>query len=191
MEEILEYYRRLKEALDKGEVFEERNYNHSHNAMVMRLMLEASSDIYMYCGAMSIFRKCFYNKIRECNEIMGDEIEAIMRNTLSEYLENKKGKLNIILQKYKTEYLEDLIVEKEVFLKRAKISALPDLPYEGYKESVKQVNHFSYTKDRKISRWEIDMVKHEAMVYIGDDRKITDVPVKIFKSLSQGAVPVY
>lgn len=190
MEKLNEYYDRLKNALNSGVDFEERNFDRSHNAMVMRLMLENSEEIFMFCGEMSIFRKSFYDEIRKKSQEEGDRLEEMMRQALSNFLDKKKAKINIILQNYSTDYFDTLIVDKNRFLKNAKIYALPMLEYDGYKESVKQINHFSYTKDRRISRWEVDMTEHEANVAIGPNQEPTEIPMRIFNVLKKGALQI-
>lgn len=190
MSDIEKYYDKLKDALSKGKNYEDRNHNRSHNAMVMKLMLENSDEINMFCGEMSIFRKGFYDEIRIKHPEEGNLLETLMREALNEFFNKKKSLINIILQRYEVKYLDDLIVDKEIFLKHVKLSHLPELDYEGYRKSVKHVNHFSFTKDRKIARWEMNMDKHEAIVNIGKDKRPTKVPVRIFKILKRSAIPV-
>lgn len=180
----------LARAYDEGTSFFGRNSDHAHNAMVMKLMLEKSDSISMYCGEMSVFRKKFYDIIRQKDAETGNKIETLMAQALEAFCSKEKAEIKIILPHFDSSYLNDLIVDKNDFLRVAQIAALPTIPDAGFQESVRQLNHFSFTHDRRISRIEIEEDKHAALLMIGDEPAITDFPVKIFKTLSRSASPI-
>ena len=190
MDEILDYYKTLREAYENNSLFFGTNRDHAHNAMVMRLMLEKSNNISMFCGEMSVFRKKFYDKIRENNPELGDRIEKIMIDTLNEFVRKDNAIINIILTSFKSDYLEDLIVDGDSFVKVARIMYLPKLSYPGYDNAVDLMNHFSFTEDRRISRVETKADEHEAILMIGEDPSVTDMPAETFEDLRRIATPV-
>ncbi|MBD5272045.1 MAG: hypothetical protein HDS42_02030 [Bacteroides sp.] len=190
MKEALKYYEEIRNDYQKGKINVVRNSDRSHNAMIMRLMLESSDEISMFCGEMSIFRKGFYDHIKTENKERGEKIEALISKALKDFIGREQAKLNIILPSFDESFLNDLIVEKEEFRKVANIHVLPSIDDKGYNEALKQLNHFSYTKDKKITRIEDDMDLHEATLIIGLVEPIAEKTKSIFNRLSKTAVAV-
>ena len=63
-EEIKDYYLELIQNFkNKNPVFQ-YNKDRAHNSVVLRLMLDTSTSIKMYCGQLSVMRTGFYEHIK-------------------------------------------------------------------------------------------------------------------------------
>ncbi len=184
MTDILTYYNTLKEAYETDKLYLSRNTDTAHNAMIMRLMLEKSTKIYIYCGKMSVFRRDFYDGLTASN-LPGEEIKSLVVEALNNFLKRKNSALEIILES-ECDYsnLDDLIVDAREFRKKANIYYLPD--------SIKnksQLKHFSFSGDEKVVRIETDKSQREAICKIGLDSHLPS-PLSNFKDLRSIAIPL-
>ena len=106
LEELQAYYEELIEALNSDTPSYHFNSDRTHNAIVMRFMLDTSSNINMYCGEMSVFRKNFFKHIEENNDNNQDYASSI-KNFLIESFHNfmqKEGvSMNIIFESFEND----------------------------------------------------------------------------------------
>lgn len=159
--EMDRYYLDLKQSLEtKAPVFQ-YNKDRAHNSVVLRLMLDTSTIIKMYCGQLTVMRTSFYDHIREENEELAKELQSKLQESFKTFLSKDNSKMVIILETYKKEYLKDLI-SVEDFQK-----GLMDGKIELFKLSnsltfKQQLYHFSLS-DTMIVRLEQDKEQHSAV----------------------------
>lgn len=110
LESLRSYYQLLNQlAEDKSEL---RIMNDSpvHATIVMRVLLDHSSEVKMYCGKFSIFRECFRKKVKDYFEknFSLEEKESLQREPfdpfgdLHDSLRNflvRGGKFQVIMEK--------------------------------------------------------------------------------------------
>lgn len=162
--EIKEYYNQLSLAYKSDEWFYRQNEDRAHNAAIMLVMLENATEISMFCGEMSVFRKRFYEYINQAEPGLGDELRNSISEALLRFISDPNKKITIILEDFSDVYLSDLIIPKDKFLysPSVKILSLPD-DYIG-KESI---FHVTFTENEHMVRLEINKDSHEAICKIG------------------------
>lgn len=171
-EDLELYYQKLNGAFGREESSSHYNSDRSHNASVMRFMLDKSSSINMYCGQLSVFRESFFKHIKEDNakECSENDISDNLKNTLIEslisFLNKEDVSLNIIFESYDDKYFEDLICRDE-FLKGIEKNKIRLYKLDNSLSFKKYIYHFSYT-DSQIVRLEQDKMKHSAICTIKD-----------------------
>lgn len=153
------YYAELKKYLASGKVHSIPNSDRAHNATILRLMLDESDTVNMFCGKMSVLRDSFYNQISKDNdEKLGSSQKDLMIQTLGKFLSRPNTRLNIIIEKLSSQNFSDLISSSifKMGLRSGKISLRKTdnrlIVTEG-------VSHFTYTK-RGIVRIEIEQEPH-------------------------------
>lgn len=159
------YYNNLGQLLSGDAENYEFNFDHSHNSVVVRFMLENASSVCMYCGRMSVFSKRFYDEIATKDSDLSSHLLKKMKDVLTDYIVENKSMLRVVLEKApeNDDFLDSLIIDKKMWLdairdQRVEISYLPEYLY-----SKKMLNHFSFTEDGRISRFEQDKEKHSAV----------------------------
>lgn len=166
-----EFYEKIKNELDRNEPSSELNSDRLHNAAIMRLMLESSRNISMFCGSLSVFRPQFYEKIAELHGAdTANQIRIEVAKALSEFLSNPNLHLNVIL-----EYDDDLdyamIIDREIIR-----SALNSGNLSVYSLNSKflwgnSLNHFAFSEDSRMLRIEEDKIEHTGL-YITLDEEV-------------------
>lgn len=162
MGKLYDFYDKIENDYESGELAFENNNDRGHNAMVMLLMLRKSKDIGMFCGSMSVFRNSFYKHIIEKYPEEGAKLKDDMKKALTDYVSAEDTSLKIILENPGTSKIDNLIICKEDFYKKAKMYALK---WEDY---LPELGHFSFTSDERIVRLENDKEEHDAMIKIGN-----------------------
>lgn len=169
IEELEAYYKELIEALSSDMPSYHFNSDRTYNAIVMRFMLDTSSNVNMYCGEMSVFRKNFYKHIAEKNDNNQDyakNIKNLLIESFHNFMQKEDVSMNIIFESYEDDYLKDLIFlddfligvsEKKIHL--YKLS--DDFAYKN------DLYHFTYT-DKRIVRFEQDKLQHSAICTINE-----------------------
>ena len=165
--EIQAYYNALKVAFQSKQESNTFNNDRSHNATVLRFMLDHSKAIKMYCGELSVFRQGFYDYV-EKNAEQGDGVEIMdaMGESLRTFLAKDDTHLTIIVENYTPELLKDVVVDEFAeAVKRGQV----ELRQLGDDLSFKKVlNHFTVT-DSKIVRAEQSKEEHSAVCTMHDD----------------------
>lgn len=186
MEDVFSYYDVLKSAYEKNKLLFRKNSDCAHNAMIMRLMLEKSRHISMYCGEMSVFRSAFYNKIKESDSAAGERIETEVRKALVGFLAKEDSSIDIILENEPACLFNDFIVPYADLKDKVHLAYLP-----GYIDNKSSIGHFSFTEDEKIVRLELDKKEHVALCKIGDiegaDKEVPS-PKSNFMELKKAAI---
>lgn len=181
MEDLEKYYKKLCDAYDLNEWYYTQNKDRAHNATVMRVMLEKSSDISMYCGEMSVFRKGFYRHINEIYTGKGDELKEHVSSALKNFIEKDRASLRIIVENFKDEILNDLIIPREEFATSLAVS-IYQLPDEiGNKRNLP---HIAFTTDERMVRLELNKITHQALCKIGtgyDGEKVSPIFNRLLK----------
>ena len=162
-----DYYDTLVERLESGKPLYFSNSDRSHNAMVMKFMLNKSSIINMYCGEMSVFRKSFYDHIeKDSSELIARNLIDDISRSLDLFLNKDDVQFNIIVETYKEEYLNDLICGEAFSLGiREKKINLFKLKDDSFKN---KFDHFTVS-DAKLVRLEEDKDKHIAICSLNHD----------------------
>ena len=169
LEELQAYYEELIEALNSDTPSYHFNSDRTHNAIVMRFMLDTSSNINMYCGEMSVFRKNFFKHIEENNDNNQDYASSI-KNFLIESFHNfmqKEGvSMNIIFESFENEYLKDIIFSEDflIGISEKKINLYKLSDDFAFKNDL---YHFTYT-DKGVVRFEQDKLQHSAICTINE-----------------------
>ena len=165
--EIQAYYDALKVAFQSKQESNTFNNDRSHNATVLRFMLDNSKAIKMYCGELSVFRQGFYDYV-EKNAEQGDGVKIMdaMSESLRTFLAKDDTHLTIIVENYTPELLKDVVVDE--FAEAVKNGQV-ELRQLGDDLSFKKVlNHFTVT-DSKIVRAEQSKEEHSAVCTMHDD----------------------
>ncbi len=171
------YYQKLATAFDSEVAPPHYNSDRSHNATVMRFMLNESSTINMYCGQFSVFRESFFKHIKDDNVTENDEsdISDYLKRKLSEsliaFLDKDDASFNIIFESYDDKYFDDKYFDDLICFDKFKTS-FDNNKIRLYKldnslSFKKYINHFSYS-DSQIVRLEQDKKKHSAICTFKD-----------------------
>lgn len=167
LKEIQAYYNALKDAFLSKQESNTFNNDRSHNATVLRFMLDHSKAIKMYCGELSVFRQGFYDHV-EKNAEQGEGVKIMdaMSESLRTFLAKDDTHLTIIVENYTPELLKDVVVDE--FAEAVKNGQV-ELRQLGDDLSFKKVlNHFTVT-DSKIVRAEQSKEEHSAVCTMHDD----------------------
>lgn len=155
--DLQKYYENLKESYSNSEESYYFNNDRSHNAMVMKFILDHSSNIYMYCGELSVFRDPFYNYIQEEKDIIK---ENVIRS-FETFLNKEKSNLSIIVENFSNSIWDDLIC-KDLFTRKIKEGRIQLYKLDNNFSFKKDINHFCYS-DSGIVRFEVDKNQHNAI----------------------------
>ena len=193
-----QYYKELQEALDSNNISIHYNKDRSHNAVIMSFMLDNSTELYMFCGEMSVLREGFYGTInqeyQESDPDRGSIIKGKVEKSLLSFLNREGSKLNIILEKQpksdsnKILLFDDVLCEHDmkhaIENGRVAISVLPEtfLPKSA-------LNHFT-VNDRNIFRVEDDKQEHTAICCINSEENAATLRSN-FLALNSHADPSY
>lgn len=181
-----QYYRDLCEAYDRNEWYCTHNEDRAHNATIMRVMMEKSSNIRMYCGEMSVFRKGFYRHVEEKYPGKGPELMNNVSEAFVDFLKRDNAKLSIVLERFEEDFLNDLIVPRKQFQMALGVKLFV-LPEEiGNKDAIP---HLAFTNDERIVRLELNKTTHQALCKIGVGEDV-DMVSPIFDRLLQLAKPI-
>lgn len=183
--ELINYYNNLCDAYDGNLKLFVTNHAYTHNALIMRVMLEKSNEVNMYCGEMSVFRKGFYDHIRKENQALGDDMEHGMADVLKKFLTNPEKQLSVLFENYKDKYLSDLIVPLELF----KASSVELLKLPDTIANKQYIPHISFTGNERMVRFELNKETHEAVCRIGINKE-KESPKQSFENLKAVAKPV-
>lgn len=120
LESLRSYYQLLNQLADDKSELRIVNDSSVHATIVMRVLLDHSSEVKMYCGIFSIFRECFREKVRKYFEenFSLEEKESLVKipfdpfgelhNSLHGFL-NRGGKLQVIMEKEYDSLKEDVV----------------------------------------------------------------------------------
>ncbi|MDE7431241.1 MAG: hypothetical protein K2N34_04925 [Lachnospiraceae bacterium] len=185
--EILDkYYQELCEAYDRNEWYFTQNEDRAHNAIIMRVMMEKASNIRMYCGEMSVFRKGFYRHVDEKYPGKGSELMNKVSEALLSFLDRDNANLAIVLERFDEDILNDLIVPRKKFQMSLGVKLFV-LPEEiGNKNAIP---HLAFTNDERIVRLELNKQTHQAVCKIGEGEDMKMVS-PIFERLMKLAKPI-
>lgn len=191
--EIEEYYKSLNEAYESGQKSNRFNKDRSHNAMIFRLMLDKSKEIYMFCGELSILRRGFQEHVKEdCGNVDGEQIMNVMYNSLDRFLSDSEKKIHVILEKtVPSDFVNDFVsdfVKKELFEKALKKRQIELKALSDNLTSKEGLSHFTFT-DAQIVRIEQDKIAHSAICTMNDESYFNKIK-KIYCNLNQFALPV-
>lgn len=166
-QEIQAYYDSLNDAFRSQQESNKFNNDRSHNATVLRFMLDHSQTIKMYCGELSVFRKDFFDHVVKNAELHeGEKIMEAMNQSLRNFLSKTNTHLTIVVENYTSGILDD-IVEQD-FVTAVK-SGKVELRKLGDDLTFKKVlNHFTVT-DSKIIRAEQSKEEHSAVCTMNSD----------------------
>lgn len=145
-----------------------RNSDRQHNAALMVLMLKSGAkQICMFCGEMSVFRNGFYAEIKdERDPEVGKRIKDDVSNALTDFLAKDDSRLRVILEDFKTDYLTDLIIGRELFSEAQRKGKIELYKMHDWVLSKPDIDHYSYTDDLRIVRFEDDKQLHKAFYAI-------------------------
>lgn len=179
-EEIKNYYLELRRNFETKSPIFQYNKDRAHNSVVLRLMLDTSTSIKMYCGQLSVMRKGFYEHIKNEDEILADELQSKLKESFEHFITKDNSKLIIILETYKDEYLKDLIYGDDFKrgLKNGKIELLKLNDKLTFKQ---QLYHFSLS-DTMIVRIEQDKEQHSAVCSL-NQKDIYDSVNNVFNKI--------
>ncbi len=187
-QDLEDYYKRLQESYDSKKASFHYNSDRSHNVMIVRLMLDNSSRLDMFCGQLSIFREGFFKKIRDTYTERENQIEDIsaklkdaLTDSIKRFLKKENAVFNVIFENYKKEYLNDLICDElSDGIREGKINLYQ---LDDKLPNKEDLYHFAYT-DSKIIRLEQDKEQHNAICTINDTKHGGSYPAAV-ESYSQ------
>lgn len=189
LEQYTEYYNGLKKILESKEESFVGNSGHGHNAVVMRLMLENSRAISMYCGSLSVFSDSFFEQIAKSDsKTVADSLKENLKNALLAFLRNG-GHLNIILENYTKDWQSNIIIgssEWHEYIMNGQINVryIPDIL------SVKKnINHVAFNDSNTIERLEIDKKLHAAICRLNSTEGMED-QTNLFETLTDCSEPI-
>jgi hypothetical protein len=183
---INEYYEELLKAYVSGEWYFAQNKDRAHNATIMRVMLEKATEIRMFCGEMSVFRKGFYRHIQKDNPELAQYLMDNVREALRGFLSRCDTRMTLILEEYNKEYWADTILPRSEFLNSLGFELLELPDYIGNKKSL---SHITIADDERMVRLEVDKTTHEAVCKTGKtEGEFT--PTNIFANLLKLAKPI-
>ena len=169
LEELQAYYEELIDALNSDTPSYHFTSDRTHNAIVMRFMLDTSSNINMYCGEMSVFRKNFFKHIEENNDNNQDyasSIKNFLIKSFHNFMQKEGVSMNIIFESFENDYLKDLIFLEDflIGISEKKINLYKLSDDFAFKNDL---YHFTYT-DKGIVRFEQDKLQHSAICTINE-----------------------
>lgn len=189
LEEYKNYYKGLKKVLESKKDSFVGNSGHGHNAVVMRLMLENSRVINMYCGSLSVFSDSFFSEIekRDSAEV-ANQLKDDLKSALSGFLDNG-GRLNIILENYTKDWQSHIIIgatEWTEYVMNGQISVryIPDILTVK-----KNINHVAFNDTNTIERLEIDKDRHAAICRLNSSDCIKNQN-QMFQTLTNCSEPI-
>lgn len=183
--EIDKYYDCLTATHQSGEMDFALNKDRAHNVMVMRLLLNTSNSISMYCGKMSVFRQKFYDYISMNNtekgeEPLGDYLKSLLVEEMNRFLMKKDAKLQIIVEKKDNEDSDELIFGDEfkqgVEEKKVEIFYLSDNML--FKD---EISHFALSNT--VIRMEKDRKERSAICAINPPKDLVNTMLNHFNTL--------
>lgn len=185
--EIDMYYDRLTSTLESQKWDIALNKDRAHNAMVMRLLLNSSDNISMYCGEMSVFRQAFYDHISNNNkendeERLGDYLKEKMIDSMNHFLSKDKANLQIILEKKVDQNSDDLIFGEEFKqgIAEGKIAVYylsDNMLFKG------DISHFAVSDS--VIRMERDRKEHSAICAINPPEDQVTTMLNLFNTLKK------
>ena len=179
-EEIKNYYLELRQNFENNSPIFQYNKDRAHNSVVLRLMLDTSTSIKMYCGQMSVIRTDFYEHIKKEDADLAEKLLSELQESFEKFITKDGNKLTIILETYKDEYLQDLICGDDFKrgLKNGKIELLKLNDKLTFKH---QLYHFSLS-DTMIVRIEQDKEQHSAVCSL-NQKNIYDSANNVFNNI--------
>lgn len=172
LEEYENYYNGLKKVLESKKDSFVGNSGHGHNAVIMRLMLENSRVINMYCGSLSVFSDPFFTDIEKRDSAdVANHLKDNLKSALSRFLD-KGGRLNIILENFTKDWQSHIIIgitEWTEYMRNRQISVryIPDILTVK-----KNINHVAFNDTNTIERLEIDKDRHTAICRLNSSDSI-------------------
>lgn len=168
---IFKYRQDLQTLIVSGKAGARDNENRMHNAQITSLFLEKGGVIRMYCGEMSVFRKGFYERIKEdYGQQAAEMLEEDICTRLTDFFNDESNRLEIILaKKHRYSDLSDLINE-DAFTKGRQDNRLVIKVADPRKLMVSSLSHFMYSEKSRMVRIELDPNEHEATFYANVDQ---------------------
>lgn len=136
------------------------NEDRAHNAMVTSVMLEHCSEIQMFCGEISIFRKGFYEHIKNNTDSETAEYaEHEMSRALKSFTSAQGKKMTVYIQNYTDRLRNDLIDGFEEGVRGGKIILYQVDKYRILKSCL---NHIAMGDEGSMVRIESNRRSHNA-----------------------------
>lgn len=189
LEDYNDYYNELNRLLNSREESFIGNGGHGHNSVVMRLMLENSDEINMFCGSCSVFSEPFFDEIANTDsKDVADALRQNLSNALTTFL-NNGGRLNIILENYSADWASHIITGSDQWLGymgngQINVNYIPDILTVK-----KNVNHVAFNSAGSIERLEMDKNRHLAICRLNSKESIEDQK-SFFSRLTDCSVPI-
>lgn len=110
LESLRGYYQLLNQLAEEKSDLRIMNDSPVHATIVMRVLLDHSSEVNMYCGIFSIFRECFREKVKtyfeenfsdeEKKSLQGEPFDPFgdLHRSLKSFLK-RGGKLQVVMEK--------------------------------------------------------------------------------------------
>lgn len=159
-----DYYDTLSNDLKSGKPVTEQNHDRVHNVAIVRLMLENSSKVNIFCGRMTIFRSEFYEHIAlSYGRELADQLKEILAQSLRKFLSDKSKTLCILNENYHPEMMDDLIVPAELFRRSIANGNLNIKRLDDDFLWSDKLSHFCCAPDISAMRLESDKSLHEGI----------------------------
>lgn len=143
--DIKTYFAELEKAAKESSPYYCYNEDREHNAAILSAMFSTSNRIKMYCGSMSVFRKSFWDKIKNSSEIV-----QIFEEKLKGFADHENNSLEIVVENYPENGFCDFkfkeILTKMLEAKKLKLYKLGDSI--TFKE---EIPHFTFASACVIS----------------------------------------
>ena len=188
IKDIKDYYQLLQSKLKSDQPDFEYNKDRCHNSTVLRLMLDESKDIYMFCGELSVLRQPFYDYITESE---GKQVSEMLVKSICDsfksFVQDEDHQINIILESYNDDVFKDLICS-ESFFEGIDKSIIHIFSLSDKIDIKNELSHFSVS-NRKIVRLEKDKIDHNALCSFNNDL-IFDMAKNTFFKIKSMAKPI-
>ncbi|MBD5333059.1 MAG: hypothetical protein HDR97_04885 [Bacteroides sp.] len=166
-----EFYTKIKGEYDDKKASSELNSDRMHNAAIMKLMLESSRDIFMFCGSLSIFRPEFYQHIAgKYDSETADYVKVRIAKALSDFLSDEKRHLNVILEKDVKDLESSMILDCETVRSAINRGTLSLKSLNSKFLWGNMLSHFAYSNDSEMLRIEEDKIEHAGLFVTKDKR---------------------
>ncbi len=180
--DIKTYFAELENAAKGSSPYYCYNEDREHNAAILSAMFSTSNRIKMYCGSMSVFRKSFWDKIKNSSPIV-----QIFKEKLNEFAGHENNSLEIVVENYPENGFCDFkfkdILSKMLEAKKLKLYKLGDSI--TFKE---EIPHFTLASACFV-RVEQDKENHSALCAINNEELMNSSEI-FYSKLKEFANPV-
>lgn len=181
--DIKTYFVELDKAAKESTPYYCYNEDREHNAAILSAMFSTSDRIRMYCGSMSVFRKNFWDKIKDSSAII-----RIFEEKLNEFAAHENNSFEIVVENYPEDGFRDFkfkdILSKMLEAKKLKLYKLGDSI--TFKE---EIPHFTFASACFV-RVEQDKESHSALCAINNEELMSSSEI-FYSKLKEFANPVF